>query len=115
MVKADKEYMLALLEENRKARKVIQDIQYEITKNESAIKKELAKELGINYLDIEITYAWRCDDPEEKKWMSEAYKDEFPNGWEPKAVSPIGYCVYNDEEDPCCDSCLYCGMPDERK
>ena len=26
-----------------------------------------------------------------------------------------GVCVYDDEEDPCHDFCLFCGDPDERK
>lgn len=30
-------------------------------------------------------------------------------------VSPKHYCEYNREEDPMCDSCIHCGMPDERK
>lgn len=32
-----------------------------------------------------------------------------PNG------SPTGECIYNNEEDPSLDSCLYCGQPEERK
>ena len=30
-------------------------------------------------------------------------------------TSPIGVCVYDSEEDPCWDSCIFCGEPDERK
>jgi len=29
--------------------------------------------------------------------------------------SPTGFCVYNSENDPCHDSCLHCGQPEERK
>jgi len=29
--------------------------------------------------------------------------------------SPIGVCFYNAQEDPCLDTCLVCGDPDERK
>jgi hypothetical protein len=29
--------------------------------------------------------------------------------------SPLGHCVYDDEEDPCNDNCLYCHEPEERK
>ena len=29
--------------------------------------------------------------------------------------SPTGKCFYNEDEDPCNDSCLVCGQPDERK
>ena len=31
------------------------------------------------------------------------------------ADSPIDRCVYDEEEDLCCDHCLVCGMPEERK
>ncbi len=30
-------------------------------------------------------------------------------------LSPVGMCVYNEDEDPMRDSCLYCGDPEERK
>lgn len=30
-------------------------------------------------------------------------------------TSPIGHCVYDLDEDPCEDECLYCGDPRERK
>lgn len=29
--------------------------------------------------------------------------------------SPIGKCVYDIVEDEHCDSCVFCGEPDERK
>jgi hypothetical protein len=29
--------------------------------------------------------------------------------------SPVGHCVYDIEDDPEQDSCIYCGDPDERK
>jgi hypothetical protein len=30
-------------------------------------------------------------------------------------TSPIGVCFYNSHEDPCSDTCLVCGDPEERK
>jgi hypothetical protein len=30
-------------------------------------------------------------------------------------TSPIGYCVYDDEDDPVHDDCLFCHDPEERK
>lgn len=30
-------------------------------------------------------------------------------------TSPIKHCVYDLDEDPCEDECLYCGDPRERK
>jgi len=29
-------------------------------------------------------------------------------------TSPIGVCVYDTSEDPACDECLFCGIPNER-
>lgn len=29
--------------------------------------------------------------------------------------SPIGVCVYDEDNDPCHDDCLFCGDPSERK
>jgi hypothetical protein len=29
--------------------------------------------------------------------------------------SPPGFCAYDSDEDPALDSCLFCGMPEERK
>lgn len=29
--------------------------------------------------------------------------------------SPFGVCAYDLDEDSCCDHCIYCGEPDERK
>lgn len=30
-------------------------------------------------------------------------------------TSPIKVCIYHRIEDPPCDFCLFCGLPDERK
>lgn len=29
--------------------------------------------------------------------------------------SPTGYCIYDSDNDPVMDECLFCGGPDERK
>ena len=29
--------------------------------------------------------------------------------------SPVGACVYDDDNDPCHDNCVFCGHPEERK
>lgn len=34
--------------------------------------------------------------------------------WECES-SPIGVCLYNRDDDPCFDYCLFCEEPDERK
>jgi len=39
------------------------------------------------------TFTWRCED----------------------LANPTGYCVYDDDADPCHDECLFCGDPEERK
>lgn len=30
-------------------------------------------------------------------------------------TSPIKTCVYDGQKDPCCDDCIYCHQPFERK
>lgn len=40
----------------------------------------------------------------------------FPNHFTHYCLpSPTGICLYNREEDICCDDCLYCHQPYERK
>ncbi len=29
--------------------------------------------------------------------------------------SPVGYCAYDESEDPCRDDCIFCHDPEERK
>lgn len=29
--------------------------------------------------------------------------------------SPVGFCVYDEDEDPVRDMCLFCNQPEERK
>jgi hypothetical protein len=58
----------------------------QIYKLERQIQEELEKELPDHSIGT-----WRCN------------------------KSPIGKCIYNNEEDPCQDNCIYCGQPDERK
>lgn len=38
-------------------------------------------------------------------------------GWECEDVlrNVYGFCIYNDDEDPCHDNCLFCHHPEERK
>jgi hypothetical protein len=31
------------------------------------------------------------------------------------STSPTGFCVYDENEDPIHDFCLFCGDPEERK
>lgn len=53
----------------------------------------------------QVTHSWwECPDPNDKT----PYLD-------PNKPNPIGFCVYDIENDPCEDSCLYCGNPYERK
>lgn len=48
---------------------------------------------------------WEClFDPEEER------DPEFP-----RYTNPAGFCIYDDEADPCHDFCLFCGHPEERK
>lgn len=40
---------------------------------------------------------------------------KFDLGFHTCLTSPIGFCIYNSEEDPCHDNCVRCGLPEERK
>lgn len=31
------------------------------------------------------------------------------------STSPTDYCAFDIDVDPCCDDCLFCGQPEERK
>lgn len=54
-----------------------------------------------------------------KKQSPEEYSNLDPNnmihGWWDCEESPTNKCIYNIENDPVRDSCLFCGEPDERK
>ena len=39
---------------------------------------------------------------------------ELGQSWE-CPTSPTSHCIYNRDDDPCCDSCVCCGHPEERK
>jgi hypothetical protein len=63
----------------------------------------------------------RRDDTLDKEREEEPVdKEEYwaleTSGWDcPDERNAYGFCVYHDEEDPCHDSCLFCGEPEERK
>lgn len=42
---------------------------------------------------------------------------EFEVGWGTRdcSQSPTRRCVYNEDADPCHDSCLYCDLPHDRR
>ncbi len=54
------------------------------------LRLAVAKVIGIDVWDVEIG-GYACKD------------------------SPINLCIYNTKEDHCCDFCVICGDPDERK
>ena len=58
-----------------------------------AIQAEAAKALGVATDEIEGGEVWECEDDK----------------------NPTGMCYYDGREDPCWDSCLFCGEPYERK
>ena len=37
-----------------------------------------------------------------------------PGTWDCES-SPIGVCAYDLDDDLCCDQCVFCGDPEERK
>lgn len=61
----------------------------------------------------DLSYSsWGCpvDKHEERKPRNHA--DDLLDKDKPNA---LGFCVYDNERDPCNDCCLYCGKPRERK
>lgn len=86
------------------ARKAAQEAAMEAAEAEDRVLVELVNEAlpGRNYVvgDLEEG-SWECPDP------------ESPSEGEP--ASPTGFCVYDPHEDPCRDSCIFCGHPQERK
>lgn len=55
------------------------------------LKKFLAEETGIKNPYFYLDFGWPCKD------------------------SPIKTCIYDNDEDRCHDSCIYCYEPYERK
>ena len=42
--------------------------------------------------------------------------DTETSGWDcPDVRNVYGFCIYNEDEDPCHDNCLFCHHPEERK
>jgi hypothetical protein len=82
-----------------------------------------------------ISFGESVDDAKQKEIALAKIQAEFPNadisegywtcyedGFSPfddaspkNSKNPLGYCVYDTDDDPACDQCLYCGQPDERK
>lgn len=52
---------------------------------------EVLRERGIDPSNVVVPKTWDCN------------------------KSPVGTCVYDFFQDPCRDSCLFCGDPEERK
>lgn len=59
---------------------------------------------------------WFCppsDDDVDRDYALDLEPEEY---WEHlKEFNPSGYCLYDDESDPCHDNCVFCGFPEERK
>lgn len=54
-------------------------------------------------------------DPESYVERVVAENLEVPQAWICTKGSPTGYCVYDNEEDPNHDDCIFCHDPRERK
>lgn len=55
--------------------------------------RQLVAPLRPDAQEIATSFIWECTDP----------------------TNPVGYCVYDEDEDPCRDECLFCCDPQERK
>ncbi len=112
------EELQALIEKRAQLKKDRLVITAKIQRTHSAITDEIAKGLGKNPHTLEIgrhacppEHIPNCPDP----WLDE----HWPLGGEKRAKvredNPNGRCVYEPEQDPCRDRCLFCGEPEERK
>lgn len=66
----------------------------------------------------EVAEAWNREHPEGIDGEPINAEDlVMPKSWECEGEppSPTGFCIYDDENDPPLDFCLFCGEPDERK
>ena len=101
LVITDEENILRLCGEINGSRRAAEKAEHAIREAENFLKTALedylrkhpskfGKEKDVSASDLELG-TWQC------------------------ASSPTKFCVYNKTEDPCCDSCLFCGDPDERK
>jgi hypothetical protein len=75
---------------------------------------------NLNYMKRDIErYTQITPEEAESEIVLQNYKENKPShhviGHWDCPNSPIGTCVYDIEEDPCEDDCIYCGEPDERK
>lgn len=73
----------------------------------------------IGELDCEADDLWqqvlkRARDMVTEALSSEAL-DNLEFGYHECGGSPTNQCVYDIDEDPCRDACLFCGDPEERK
>lgn len=68
----------------------------EIHDTELRLEKDIKQLVNTLKPEVEyptVTFTWRCTD----------------------LTNPVGFCVYDDEQDPANDECLFCGDPEERK
>ena len=106
---------------------VLDDDAKELTIKPSAVRPEVQQQLAKFDTDIEqlerqiralreqrlscVQAAVYAALPEPKPDPSDL---DFTETWDCDG-SPTGHCAYNTAEDPTCDSCLFCGQPEERK
>jgi hypothetical protein len=50
------------------------------------------------------------DEDEDDDDEDEAEDENYPD-----TANVAGFCIYDDDADPCHDCCLFCGQPEERK
>jgi hypothetical protein len=86
--KIEREYTMTLASVERREGAVVQEFFDQIDQYKDKMQPHLRDQFRKNDLEVGT---WDCE------------------------PSPIGVCVYDLENDPICDHCLFCGDPDERK
>lgn len=101
----------------------IEEREAKIAENREIIVTAYGELLGIDPGILELhEHGHRCP-PTLDKWerKHKATVKRYEARWSVaelariRTENPLGVCVYNVEEDPSLDSCLFCGDPDERK
>lgn len=98
------EQIRAMWEANQRKRKSLREIEAKINRSEQNM---LALVASLFNDDL---------DPDDEEDLKVDAKYLIVGSWEcASGNNPIDVCIYDFENDPCRDECIYCGKPAERK
>jgi len=88
-----REQVKAALRKVREIEKQVQDLEDEAAEQMDLAVGIAMENAGLNPVENIVVGGWECDN-----------RDNL-----------VGTCVYDDDEDPLHDDCLFCHAPEERK